>query len=92
MKKLALALALFVAAAATVPGVADARRIGGGGAVGMQRSLPARTPDAVPAKPAAPVAQPAAPGRPRALPRRPRRVARGWARSPASPPASASPR
>ena len=61
MKKLALALALFVAAAATVPGVADARRIGGGGAVGMQRSLPARTPDAVPAKPAAPVAQPAAP-------------------------------
>jgi predicted lipid-binding transport protein (Tim44 family) len=61
MKKLALALALFVAAAATVPGVADARRIGGGGAVGMQRSLPARTPDALPAKPAAPVAQPAAP-------------------------------
>ena len=61
MKKLALALTLFVAAAATVPGVADARRIGGGGAVGMQRSLPARTPDAVPAKPAAPVAQPAAP-------------------------------
>ena len=61
MKKLALALVLFVAAAATVPGVAEARRIGGGGAVGMQRSLPARTPDAVPAKPAAPVAQPAAP-------------------------------
>src|SRR6185436_9819761 len=61
MRKLALALALFAAAAATVPGVADARRIGGGGAVGMQRSLPARTPDAVPAKPAAPVAQPAAP-------------------------------
>ena len=61
MKKFALALALFVAAAATVPGVADARRIGGGGAVGMQRSLPARTPDAVPAKPAAPVAQPTAP-------------------------------
>src|SRR6478752_710183 len=64
MKKLALAIALFVAAAATVPGVAEARRIGGGGAVGMQRSLPARTPDAVPAKPvapAAPVAQPTAP-------------------------------
>jgi predicted lipid-binding transport protein (Tim44 family) len=61
MKKLALALALFVAAAATVPGVADARRIGGGGAAGMQRSLPARTPDAVPAKPAAPIAQPTAP-------------------------------
>jgi len=61
MKKLALALALFVAAAATVPGIADARRIGGGGAVGMQRSLPARTPDVVPAKHAAPIAQPAAP-------------------------------
>jgi len=61
MKKLALALALFVAAAATVPGVADARRIGGGGAVGMQRSLPATTPAAVPPRPAAPVAQPAAP-------------------------------
>ena len=61
MKKLALALALFVAAAATVPGVADARRIGGGGATGMQRSMPARTPDAVPAKPAAPAAQPTAP-------------------------------
>jgi len=74
MKKIALALALFVAAAATVPGVADARRIGGGGAVGMQRSLPARTPDAVPAKPAAPVAQPAAPATagatPAAAPRR----------------------
>jgi len=61
MRKLALALALFAAAATTLPGVADARRIGGGGAVGMQRSLPARTPDAVPAKPAAPTAQPAAP-------------------------------
>ncbi len=61
MRSLALALALVVAAAATVPGVAEARRIGGGGAVGMQRSLPARTPDAVPARPAAPVAQAAAP-------------------------------
>jgi len=75
MKKIALALALVVvAAAATVPGVADARRIGGGGAVGMQRSLPARTPDALPAKPAAPVAQPAAPATagapPAAAPRR----------------------
>src|SRR5438874_2141759 len=74
MKKIALALALFVAAAATVPGVADARRIGGGGAVGMQRSMPTRTPDAVPVKPAAPVAQPAAPATagatPAAAPRR----------------------
>src|SRR6187399_2599046 len=61
MKKLALALALFVAAGATVPDVADAKRIGGGGSAGMQRSMPTRTPDAVPAKPAAPSAQPAAP-------------------------------
>ncbi len=61
MRSLALAIALVAAAATTVPGVAEARRIGGGGAVGMQRSLPARTPDAVPARPAAPVAQQAAP-------------------------------
>ncbi|MEO8312749.1 MAG: TIM44-like domain-containing protein, partial [Caldimonas sp.] len=61
MRSMALALALVVAAGATVPGVAEARRIGGGGAVGMQRSMPARTPDAVPARPAAPVAQAAAP-------------------------------
>ncbi|MEO5844101.1 MAG: Tim44-like domain-containing protein [Caldimonas sp.] len=62
MRSLALALALVVvAAAAAVPGVAEARRIGGGGAVGTQRSLPARTPDAIPARPAAPVAQAAAP-------------------------------
>ena len=61
MKSIALALALVIAAAATVPGVAEARRIGGGGAVGMQRSLPPTAPAAVPARPAAPVAQPAAP-------------------------------
>ena len=64
MRTLALALALVVAAAATAPGVAEARRIGGGGAIGMQRSLPARAPEALPARPAAPaapVAQPATP-------------------------------
>jgi len=61
MKSLALALAVVIAAAATVPGVAEARRIGGGGAVGMQRSLPPTAPAAVPARPAAPVAQAAAP-------------------------------
>jgi len=61
MRSLALALAVVFAAAATVPGVAEARRIGGGGAVGMQRSLPPTAPAAVPARPAAPVAQPAAP-------------------------------
>ena len=61
MKSVALALAVVIAAAATVPGVAEARRIGGGGAVGMQRSLPPTAPAAIPAKPAAPVAQAAAP-------------------------------
>jgi predicted lipid-binding transport protein (Tim44 family) len=61
MRSLALALAVVIAAAATVPGVAEARRIGGGGAVGMQRSLPPTAPAAVPARPAAPVAQPAVP-------------------------------
>jgi predicted lipid-binding transport protein (Tim44 family) len=61
MRSLAMALAIVLATTALAPTAADARRIGGGGAVGMQRSLPPRTPDAVPAKPAAPVAQPAAP-------------------------------
>jgi predicted lipid-binding transport protein (Tim44 family) len=61
MRSLALALALVFASTALVPTAADARRIGGGGAVGMQRSLPPRTPEALPARPAAPVAQPAAP-------------------------------
>jgi predicted lipid-binding transport protein (Tim44 family) len=57
MRSLAMAFALVFATTALAPTAADARRIGGGGAVGMQRSLPARAPDAVPAKPAAPVAQ-----------------------------------
>ncbi|HEX4235457.1 MAG TPA: Tim44-like domain-containing protein [Caldimonas sp.] len=61
MRSLALALALVFATTALAPTAADARRIGGGGAVGMQRSLPPRTPEALPAKPAAPVAQQAAP-------------------------------
>ena len=62
MRSLALALALvFASSAALVPDAAEARRIGGGGSAGMQRSLPPRTPAAVPAQPAAPVAQPAAP-------------------------------
>jgi predicted lipid-binding transport protein (Tim44 family) len=61
MRSFALALALAFAATALAPTAADARRIGGGGAIGMQRSLPPRAPQAVPARPAAPVAQPAAP-------------------------------
>ena len=62
MRSIALALALvFATTAALIPDAAEARRIGGGGAIGMQRSLPPRAPAALPAQPAAPVAQPAAP-------------------------------
>jgi predicted lipid-binding transport protein (Tim44 family) len=76
MRAFALAIAILCAAsAALVPDVAAARRIGGGGAVGMQRSVPPRAaPEAVPAKPAAPTAQPApaptAAATPPAAPRR----------------------
>jgi predicted lipid-binding transport protein (Tim44 family) len=74
MRSLALALALVVAAGSALPGVAEARRIGGGGAVGMQRSLPPTAPAALPARPVAPTAQPApaptAAATPAAAPRR----------------------
>ena len=68
MKSFALALALVVAAATTLPGLAEARRIGGGGAAGMQRSVPPRAaPEAIPARPAtAPAATPAAAAAPAA--------------------------
>lgn len=51
-----LIAALVVAVAATVtPGDVQAKRLGGGKSTGMQRDMPARTsPDATPAKPAAP--------------------------------------
>ena len=63
MKK-ALVLALFagVLSFGFAPIEADAKRIGGGGSAGMQRSLPARTPDALPAKPAPNAAAPATAG------------------------------
>jgi len=74
MRSLALALAVTFAAGSVLPGIAEARRIGGGGAVGMQRSLPPATPTAVPAKPVAPAAQPTpaptAAATPAAAPRR----------------------
>jgi predicted lipid-binding transport protein (Tim44 family) len=72
MRSLALALALVFAATASLPGIAEARRIGGGGAVGMQRSLPPTAPAAVPTRPVAPAAQPAptAAATPAAAPRR----------------------
>jgi len=53
MKSLILALSLAVLGAGMAPTDADAKRIGGGGSSGMQRSLPARTPPAAaPAQPA----------------------------------------
>ncbi|MGZ8260972.1 MAG: Tim44 domain-containing protein [Caldimonas sp.] len=62
MRSLALALTLVFAGAATfAPDAAEARRIGGGGSAGMQRSLPPRAPAATPAQPAPPVAQAATP-------------------------------
>ncbi len=63
MRSLALALALALAATtALVPDAADARRLGGGGAVGMQRTMPPRAPTAAPpVQPAAPAATPQVP-------------------------------
>lgn len=54
MKRWIVALSVAVCSVTLLPSVADAKRLGGGGMSGMKRDLPARTPDAVPAKPAAP--------------------------------------
>ena len=74
MKRFLTALSIAVFFAALAPTMADAKRLGGGGMSGMQRSLPSRTaPDASPARPTAPAAAPnAAPGVPpaAAAPRR----------------------
>ena len=65
MKSLILALSLAVASAGFAPMTAEARRLGGGGSSGMQRSLPARTPPpALPTRPA----QQAAPAAPMGVP------------------------
>ena len=53
MKSLILALSLAVFSAGMAPSASEAKRLGGGGSSGMQRSTPPRsTPDAAPAKPA----------------------------------------
>lgn len=52
LKSLIFALSVAVLAAGMLPSNADARRIGGGGSSGMQRSMPSRAPTAVPARPA----------------------------------------
>ena len=60
MKSFVVALALALVAATSMPGDAYARRIGGGGAAGMQRSLPPRAaPDAP--RPTSPAVAPATP-------------------------------
>ena len=71
MKRFFSALCVIALTAALLPSLADAKRLGGGGSSGMQRSMPARTaPDAAPARPAptAPAAAPnAVPGTPAAV-------------------------
>ncbi|MEO8524697.1 MAG: Tim44-like domain-containing protein [Caldimonas sp.] len=58
MKSFVIAIAVAFIAATSVPSDAFARRIGGGGTAGMQRSLPPRTAPEM-ARPATPAAQPA---------------------------------
>ena len=72
MKSLILALSLAVASVGMLPVHADAKRLGGGGSSGMQRSVPTRAPDAAPARPAQPTqAAPATAGAaPAAAPKR----------------------
>ena len=72
MKSLILALSLAVASVGMLPVHADAKRLGGGGSSGMQRSTPSRAPDAAPARPAQPTqAAPATAGAtPAAAPKR----------------------
>jgi predicted lipid-binding transport protein (Tim44 family) len=67
-----LALSMAVLSAGLAPTDADARRIGGGGSSGMQRSMPARTPPAAaPAQQAQPApAAPATAAAPAAAPKR----------------------
>jgi len=60
LKSFVVALAVALVAATSMPGDAYARRIGGGGAAGMQRSLPPRAaPDAP--RPTSPAVAPATP-------------------------------
>ena len=52
LKSLVLALSVAVLSAGMLPSAVDAKRIGGGGSSGMQRSTPSQAPNAAPAKPA----------------------------------------
>ena len=76
MKRLLFALMLGIVSIAAAPGDAAAKRLGGGGGAGMQRSLPSQTPAAgAPAKqaPNAPAATPSTPGAAPAAAAQPRR-------------------
>jgi predicted lipid-binding transport protein (Tim44 family) len=69
MRKILLALSLFLAGGAMIIADADAARVGGGRSVGAQRSVARTAPSATPAKPAqqqqaAPAGQQAAPAAP----------------------------
>ena len=52
MKSMILALSVAVLSAGFTPLAVEAKRIGGGGSSGMQRSTPSRAPEATPARPA----------------------------------------
>ena len=73
MKSLVIALAVAFVAAIAVPTEAEARRFGGGGFSGMQRSTPRTAPAAAPTKPATPNAQPGQAGAAGAAAAAPRR-------------------
>ncbi len=71
MKSMILALALAVVSIGFAPTAVEAKRIGGGGSSGMQRSMPAKAPTAAPAQQAAPTAvPPTAAAGPAAAPKR----------------------
>src|SRR5262245_7637286 len=67
MKSFVIALAVAVLAATAAPGDAYARRIGGGGAAGMQRSVPPRAAPEAP-RPTTPATSPATPNAAAATP------------------------
>lgn len=63
MKRWFLGLLMAVFSLSLLPDVAEAKRLGGGGSSGMQRSMPSRAPDATPGTPAQSAAAAAAPRR-----------------------------
>lgn len=63
MKRWFLGLLMAVFSLSMLPDPAEAKRLGGGGSSGMQRSMPSRAPDATPGTPAQSAAAAAAPRR-----------------------------